>query len=137
VNKIVDNDSCIARVRSSDAIIYQEISTAKSSFCNEQALRDLNPTAILLKLPSIQYDPDDASIMEGLCKREAANRVDITVSDMFGRFDTKLMLTIYHPTTFMFLEIARVICSKLDLPFFSDEKVSHFLENENYMELPL
>ena len=137
VNKILDNDSGLAKVRTSDVIVYQEVCAAKSSFCNEQTLRALNPTARLLKLPSIQFEAGDVSIKEGLCQREVANRVDIVVSDMFDRFGTKLMLDICHPTTFMFLEIVRDICSKLDLPFFSDEKVVHFLENENYMELPV
>jgi hypothetical protein len=75
---------------------------------------------------------------KGLRDREIANRVDITASDMFERFrDTKLMMDICHPTTFMFVEIVREICTRTGLTFFTDEQVARFLENENHMGLPV
>ena len=137
VNKILDHDGAIARVRDSDVIVYQEVVGWKSTFCNEQTLRALTPSCTLLKVPSIQWDYSDADILKGLQAREIANHVDITASDMFERFkDTKLMLDICHPTTFMFLELVREICKRTGLTFFTDEQVARFLENENHMGLP-
>jgi hypothetical protein len=138
VDKILDHEGAVERVRTSDVIVYQEVVEWKSTFCNERTLRELKSSScILIKVPSIQWDYSDADILKGLQARETANRVDITASDMFERFkDTKLMLDICHPTTFMFLELVREICKRTGLKFFTDEQVARFLENENHMGLP-
>lgn len=46
------------------------------------------------------------------------------------------MLTLNHPTTFLFMEIVKKICTLLNLEFFTEEQYNKFLENENYMKLP-
>lgn len=43
------------------------------------------------------------------------------------------MLTCYHPTTFLFMEIIKIICSIIDIDFFTQEQYNHFLSNNNYM----
>lgn len=136
-DKILDHDGAIARVRDSDVIVYQEVTGWKSSFCNERTLRELKSSGcMLIKVPSIQWDYSDADILKGLQAREIANNVDITASDMFERFkDTKLMLDICHPTTFMFLELVREICKRTGVDFFTDEQAALFLEDENHMGL--
>jgi len=139
VDKILHHEGAIARVRESDVIVYQEVVGTKSTFCNEWTLQELKaPGCMLLKVPSIQWDYNDVDIVKGLRDREIANNVNITASDMFERFrDTKLMMDICHPTTFMFLEIVREICTRTGLKFFTDEQVARFLENENHMGLPV
>jgi hypothetical protein len=45
------------------------------------------------------------------------------------------MLTLWHPNTFLFLEVVNAICKLLNIATFSEEKRNMFLEDENYMNL--
>ena len=82
------------------------------------------------------YNDFSNSIKE-LINRENENNVDIKVSNILYNFkDTNLMLSVWHPKTFLFMEIIKVLCNLLNYKFFTEEQYNIFLENENYMELP-
>lgn len=138
-NKILDYSKCIERVKNSDIIIYQEICEEKSIFCNSAKLEELKKSSCrLIKIPSIHldYSKYDLSIKE-LQTREVEKKVDIPVSNIFEKHREKtLMLTIWHPNTFLFLELMKDICLFLEIDFFSEEQTNEFLKKNNYMELP-
>jgi hypothetical protein len=46
------------------------------------------------------------------------------------------MLSIWHPTTFLFLEIVNEICNILNIDSFSKNTRDHFLQDNNYIQLP-
>jgi hypothetical protein len=70
-------------------------------------------------------------------KRELEKEVDIKVSPIFNKYRTQtLMLTVFHPNTFLFLEVVKEICERLKIDYFSEEQRKRFLEKNNYMELP-
>jgi hypothetical protein len=61
-NKIINYDESIQVIKTSDVIIYQEISTNRSLFCSTEKLESYK----LIKFPSIYLDylNYDASILE-------------------------------------------------------------------------
>ena len=70
-------------------------------------------------------------------KRELEKEVDIKVSQIFNKYRSQtLMLTVFHPNTFLFLEVVKEICKRLNIDYFSDDQCKRFLEKNNYMELP-
>ena len=76
------------------------------------------------------------SIVE-LEKRELEKEVDIKVSQIFNKYRSQtLMLTVFHPTTFLFLEVVKEICERLKIEYFNDDQCKRFLEKNNFMELP-
>jgi len=138
-NKITDYDESLKKLKDSDIIIYQNIDVKKSLFSNTDTLREIaKNTCKLIKIPSIHliYDDFDNSIKE-LINRENENNVDIKISNILYNFkDTNLMLTCWHPKTFLFMEVIKVLCNLLNYNFFTEEQYNNFLKNENYMELP-
>ena len=89
-------------------------------------------------MPSIylDYTNYDISIKE-LQSREIKNNVDIKVSNIFNKYrNTKLMLTVRHPNTFLFLSMVRKICLMLNIDFFNPTQYFKYVKNTNYMELP-
>jgi len=137
-NKILDFDKSIEQIKQSQIILYQEIAKEKSPFSNSITLHELAPTAQFIKLPSIylEYAKYDTSIIE-LEKRELEKEVDIKVSEIFNKYRTQtLMLTVFHPNTFLFLEVVKEICERLKIDYFSEDQRKRFLEKNNYMELP-
>lgn len=138
-NKIVHHNVAIRQIKHSDIIIYQTINTCKSHFSNTKSLNELKkPGCILIQLPSIYLDYSNFhTSINKLIEYENKNNVTIPVSNIFNKFkDDKLMLTCYHPTTFLFMEIIKIICSIIDIDFFTQEQYNHFLSNNNYMGLP-
>ena len=92
----------------------------------------------LIQIPSIYliYDNFDNSIKE-LINRENENNVDVKVSNILYKFKhVNLMLTCFHPKTFLFMEIIKLLCNLLNYNFFTEEQYNNYLKNENYMELP-
>lgn len=138
-NKIFNYLDQIEEIQKSDVIIYQEISTTKSYICNTKLIKELCKTSCrLIKLPCIylEYHDYDNSIKE-LQARELANSVDICVSKIFEKFrDQNMLLTKNHPNTFLFMQIVEELCSQLNIPFFSEERLRVFLQNNNYIDLP-
>lgn len=138
-NLVLDDEKSIEIIKTSDIIIFQEISEAKSAISNSSFLKkNIKQNCILLKIPSVflDYNAYNDSLND-LQTRETINNVDIRVSDILHKYkDTKLMLTKHHPTTFLFMEIIKKICVTLDLPFFTNNLYNHFLLNDNYMGLP-
>lgn len=137
-NKILDFDKSIEQIKQSHIILYQEIAKDKSSFSNSIMLHELAPSARFIKLPSIylNYEKYVSSIAE-LQTRETEKEVDIKVSAIFNKYRSqRLMLTVFHPTTFLFLEVVKDICDILHITYFSEEQCKRFLQNNNYMELP-
>ena len=137
-HKIMDYNKSIEQIKCSDIILYQEIAKDKSPFSNSITLHELAPSARFIKLPSIylEYANYDTSIAE-LQKRELEKEVDIKVSSIFNKYRSQtLMLTVFHPTTFLFLEVIKEICEQLKIDFFTEDQCKRFLEKNNYMELP-
>lgn len=136
-NKITDWPTSLEHLQTCDVIVYQEISTAKSSFCNTETLSRLKGESCrLIKLPSIwlEYEDYENSLAE-LERRERLNNVDIQVSKLFSP-ENRLMLTHDHPKTSIFLEIVKQLCFMLNVPYFTSAEIVAFLEYENYMGLP-
>lgn len=138
-NKILDYYTSIQTIKDSDIIIYMNIDVNKSLFSNTNTLREMTKsTCKLIQIPSIHldYDDFDNSIKE-LINRENRNNVDIKVSDIFYKYrNMNLMLNQYHPNTFLFMEIIKILCDSLNYNFFTEEQYNNYLQNENYMELP-
>jgi hypothetical protein len=138
-NKIIDYTESIQKIKNSDIIIYQEINVNKSLFCNTKTLHEIKKSSCkLIQIPSIylDYDDFDNSIKE-LISRENLNNVNIKVSDVLYKFkDNNLVVNRNHPKTFLFMEIIKLLCNLLNLPFFTEQEYNKFLQNENYMELP-
>jgi hypothetical protein len=139
-NKIIDYNKSLEYIKICDFIIYQDISKEKSTFSNEDILTNIKKEDCkLIKMPSIflEYSSYEASLEE-LIKRETAKNVDIHVSQIIDRNKPRaLMLTKNHPNTFLFLEILKEICKIMDIEFFSQRKYAHYVNNLNYMELPM
>ena len=154
--KMLDYGRCVAELRTSDVVVFQEICADKSVFCNAVGLRELtSPGCRLLKLPSVHMDYSrfEESLAE-LARRETLNAVDVSVSDLFrssrDRQRQDLMLSIVHPTSKLFLHILVKICARLNIlgggsgssrssssrAFFDIPTLHRFIRNPNYMGLP-
>jgi hypothetical protein len=138
-NKIDNYDIIFDVIKNSDVIIYQEISKERSLFSNAETLKtNKKDSCRLIKIPSIHLDYSnyDVSIKE-LNKRELENKVDIMVSDIFEKYrEKRLMLSIWHPNTFLFLELINEICKIINIDTFSEMQRNIFLQDDNYMKLP-
>ena len=138
-NKIIDYNVSIETIKISDIIIYQNIDENKSSFSNTKELENLKKTSCkLILFPCIYliYNDFDNSIKE-LINRENKNNVDIKVSNILSKFKSKnLMLSCHHPSTFLFMEIIKLLCVLINVDFFTEDQYINFLKNENYMQLP-
>jgi len=139
-NKILHyGDEAIEQIKISDFIIFQEISFGNSHFSNTTKLSQLKKNSCrLIKMPSIylDYDNYDTSLIE-LQKRERENKVDIKVSLILEKFKpTNLLLTVNHPSSFLFMEIMKELCVLLNIEFFGEEEYNKFIQNKNYMNLP-
>lgn len=139
-NKILFQDEAIERIEESDIIIYQEIRLDKSAFSNREKLLEIKKeTCRLITVPSIRFDYNhyEKSINK-LIIRENTKNTDIKVSNIFNKFKKyKLMLSPRHPKTSLFLEMVKELCKFIDIPFFTKEKYKTFIENNNFMELPI
>jgi hypothetical protein len=139
-NKIFDYNHAIHQIKVSDVIIYPEIVKEKSLFCNTTTLTELmKPGCKLIKIPSIYIDKNNRTeSLNELKRRENDKSVDIKVSEIFERYrNVKLMLNKWHPTTFLFLEIVRIICGMINIPFFHEKQYLRLLKNENFMGLSI
>jgi hypothetical protein len=138
-NKILNIDDAIERVKISDFIIYQEINIEKSIFSNFNYLQSVKQERCrLISMSSIYIDFADwhASLRE-MKKREDSNNVLIRVSDLIEAFpDEPTMISVVHPSTFLFMKILKEICLLINIPFFSDDASAIFLEYNNYIGLP-
>jgi len=138
-NKSLDYDVSIDVIKNSDIIVYQEINKEKSAFSNTETLQIIKKISCkLITIPSIYLDYSDyENSIKELQKREIVNKVDILVSDIFEKYrEQQLMLTIWHPSTFLFLEIVNEICNILNIETFSKTTREMFLQDDNYMQLP-
>ena len=139
-NKIRSHDDSIKELHQSDFVLYQEVKSSKIANPAIIGMYKKNTTQVY-KFPSVYLDfgSYEASIKE-LKFREINGSVDIKASEIFerNRHKTKneLMLTTNHPTTYFFMEFLRIIASKLNFSFFTDEMVKCFMNDNNYMELP-
>lgn len=137
VDKILDERTIIEKAKKSDIIIYQEVKD--STIAKTDILKALvKPSCKLIKIPSIHLDYKnfDASLNE-LKLRENAGGVNITVSNLLEKYrNQNQMLTVNHPNTKLFIEIVQELCTFLNLTISFPEKISLFLKNNNYMNLP-
>jgi hypothetical protein len=140
-NKITDYDESIEQIKISDIIIFQNVDSKKSKFCNNKTLSELKKQSCkLIQIPSIyiQAYNFDESINE-LIKREEKNDVDIKVSDILIKYKrslNRLIIHENHPKTFLFLEVLKRITDMIGIDFFTKKQYIDFMKNDNYMELP-
>lgn len=138
-NKILDYDVIISKIKESDVIIYQEISSYISNFSRTDVLKTLaKPSCKMIKIPSMWFNYSQfEDSMDEIKKRENSLNVDIKFSTIVEKFPgKKLMLTVNHPNTFLFLEFLKEITTTLNLTFFSKEQIDYFLKDDNFMHLP-
>jgi hypothetical protein len=140
-NKILDYNKSIEQIKISDVIVYQEIVKEKSFFSNTETLLSIMKQGCkLIRIPSIYLDYNDYdNSLQELKRRENAKSVDITVSTIFEKYRNKnilLMLNIWHPTTFLFLEIMKELCLLMNIEFFRKRQYIFLLKNNNFMGLP-
>jgi len=138
-NKILDYETSLIKIAESDVIIFQEIIKEKSSFSNLETLQNLKKTTCrLIKMPSIYLDYNNyAYSLQELNKREIEKNADIKVSRIINYHKKfRLMITNYHPNTFLFLEIIKILCTMLKMSFFNFKEYLEFMKNNNYMNLP-
>jgi hypothetical protein len=141
INKITNECEAIQRIKDSDIIIYRDFRIETSKYSNTTTLKKIKKISCkLINIPYISLGNAhcDYSIKK-LINEENIHNVDIKVSDILYKFqhtNIKLMLSLSHPTTFLFMEIVKNICTLLNLEFFTEEQYNKFLENENYMKLP-
>jgi hypothetical protein len=137
-NKILNYEESVNYLKKCDFIIYQNVCEEKSPFLNKKCIQSYKkPDTKLISIPSIyvNYNFFDASIIE-LQKREKEH-ITIPVSDIFLKYrDKQLLLTVNHPTTFLFLEILRIICSIIGIQFYDDNTYNYYIQNINYLNLP-
>ena len=139
-HKIIDYDQSIEYIKICNFIIYQDISKEKSTFSNVDILTKIKKEDCkLIKMPSIffEYSSYDNSLEE-LIQKETNLNVDIKVSQIIDKHKPNiLMLTKNHPKTFLFLEIMKEICKFLNIEFFDQRLYLHYMNNPNYMGLPM
>jgi len=140
-NIIVCADELIKYLQICDVVIYQKISEKKTElFTSGHILSYIKTSCKTIVFPSIHLDQSNYSeSIVKLQEKEKMNNVDIIVSDIFiskKQEIDKLMLTINHPTTLLFLKLFKRLCDILDVSFFTNEEAAIFMENDNYMELP-
>ena len=138
-NKVLDYDIALDVIKTSDVIVYQEITKEKSQFSNTETLEsNKKESCRLIKMPSIflDYANYDESIKE-LNRREVEKQVDIMVSRIFEKYrDQCRMLSVWHPNTFLFLEVVNELCKLLNIDTFSEIQRDIFLQDNNYIKLP-
>jgi hypothetical protein len=139
-NQILNDNISRDIISKSDIIIYQEIDLSKSLFSNYNTLKTMvKGECRLIKIPSIYliYENYDNSIKE-LQKREDKNNVDIKVSQIFDKYKYKKLVQSdpSHPTTFLFLEILKELCTILKFDYFTKDQEAFFLQNDNHFGLP-
>ena len=136
----VDYHEIIHIIKTSDVIIYQNVSLDKSSYCNTDFLRDTSKSDCrLIQIPCmfLDYMNFDVSIQD-LIAREIKNNVDIKVSEIYYMYKEKnvdIMLNIHHPKTILFMIVIEKICNLLECDFFTKEQYDFFMSNEDFMGL--
>ena len=142
LNKILNYNDSIERLKISDVVIYQIISLEKSLFSNPETLKNIVlKHCKLITLPSIHinYRNFKQSLKE-LQRREQLNNIDVTVSDIIVKHTGKNLMvndtSIKHPSTFFFMEIMKKLCKLLEVDFFSEAYYKSFMRKKNYMQLP-
>jgi hypothetical protein len=137
-NKILNYQQSMQQIKKSDVIIYQHINESKCNFSNPNFLNQVKKeSCILIQISCIHFDYSyfEKSLVE-LKKREIQKGVDIKVSKFIeSNPKYKMMLSIYHPNTFLFLEIMKEILLILNMDFFSKEEYHYYCKNEDFMNL--
>ena len=140
-NKILNYQESVNYLKKCDFIIYQNVCEEKSPFLNKKCIQSYKkPDTKLISISSIylNYDYFDASIIE-LQKREIEHNITIPVSDIFLKYkdtDKQLLLNVHHPTTLLFFEILKIICSMIGIGFYDDDTYNYYVQNKNYVKLP-
>lgn len=137
-NKILSYQLSIDQLKISDVIIYQNVDENKSFFSNSNYLNQIKKeSCILIQIPCIYLDYSNFqnSLLE-IKKREIKNNVDIKVSTIYEKYPRyKMMLSVYHPNTFLFLEIMKKILLLLKMDFFTKQEYDYYCKNEDFMNL--
>lgn len=137
-NKILDYNESIQKIKESNIIIYQNVSLEKSAFCNTKTLYELKrENCKIIQMSSIFCNMSDFdNSIKNMIDRENKNNTTLSVSKILIKFkDKNLLRGTHHPTTFLFMEIMKVLCKMLNIDFFKDEDYYNLLKNPNHMGL--
>lgn len=146
-NKILDEEQGIAYIKSCNYIVYHPIDESKSPHFNTNNLFRLkNPSCQMISLQRVHIyhfnDPNNYPLylesIQETKRREIMNKVDILVSPIFenNKYNIPLLITFNHPATYMFLSMLVQICKMLHINYITTEQYTHFMKNNNFMDLP-
>jgi hypothetical protein len=126
-HNIFNTDEGIDYIKSSDYIIYQKIKPSTStSFNYEKIASYAKPSARLVSLTYIHYNKKASDPLQGMVEREELLSPDIRISKLISehpdRENFKFNAKGTHCNSFVFLEILREICEKLEWNFFDYEQ---------------
>ena len=142
LHKILNANEGIEFLKNCDSIIYQNIKRETSPFFNSENIFSYKKKeCLLISITSIHLDINsyDESINK-LKEIDDNNNNTIKVSRIIEKYyphhKLLLSLSLNHPSTFLFLEILREICSIMNIPFFKENVYNTFCRNSNFMDLP-
>jgi len=136
-------DDGVKHIEESDVVIYQPIASDQTSEFYHMGLMEnyISDSAKSITVPIVVFDveKDYDSQIRRLRRKENFKSMEIKAVPYFQKYKDRtedLMLNYNHPTTFLFLEILREVCLKMDFPFFEDERYNELILERNFMELP-
>jgi len=119
-------------ISSCDLVVYQILSKTVSPKYYKQKLESLiSKDAIRFKLPSFFISCKNISkTLQGMRDRCNKNNTDIHINEILEHVAVESMTTQapHHPKAIYFLEVARLLCFKLGIDFFSEEDYEMFLK---------
>ena len=140
LNKIIDYSEGVEYVKSCDIIVCNIIISEKSPFFNINNLRLISKESCrIISIPPMYYIKEN----HDSCINELKNRESIITGEYIPistiyetHVQQQLSLTCLHPTSFLFMEVFKVLCDKLCIPFFNDSIYQEIISDINYTGLP-
>ena len=130
LNKSELNQDADEYISSCDLVIYQVLSKKASPKYYKQRLESLiSKDATRFKLPAFHIDRKNIDeTLQGMRNRCDVNNTDIHIDDILKNvsLDSMITGTKMHPKAIYFLEVARLICLKLGIDFFSEKDYAMF-----------
>lgn len=145
-NKIINYQEGIDFLRNCDYVFYQNIKDTTSAYFNKSSIHSyIKPTTMTISISSIHVELNDydATIKELERRDNDFNntiKVSAIIKDCIENKNKQihdLLITIHHPTTFLFMEILIQICSYLNIPFYDENIYLNMIKDYNIMDLPL
>jgi hypothetical protein len=140
--KILNPFTGIDFLKRCDYIVYQHIKKETSLFFHYNALLTYKKDSCkMISVSKIYITKDNTE--ESLDKlknldKEEANTIQVSnILDKHNNNLPLLLLNKWHPTTFLFLEIMKELCTLMDAPFLSQSIYQSLIKQPNIMGLPV